>query len=328
MRVSCKPLRLILLILGMMGCATPGLAQVGFQSFVMPSGASTPVPVAVWYPTQAIGSEQRLGLFKQTVAAGAPVQGHGLHLIVISHGTGGSNDGHYDTALALARAGFVVAALEHTGDNYRDQSRATDLANRPRELHSLIDYMLSAWPDRAVLDPGGVGAFGFSSGGFTVLAAAGGAPDLALLAPHCAAHPADYDCHLVQAHGGAGAARVVQAMTHDARIRALVVAAPALGFTFSHGLSSVTQPVQLWRADDDHVLPAPDYADSVRKALPSPPEFHNVAHADHYDFLAPCSAALAEAVPVICQSEQGFDRAAFHAVFDQEVVAFFRRTLD
>ena len=106
-----------------------------------------------------------------------------------------------------------------------------------------------------------------------------------------------------------------------------MVAAPALGFTLARGLSSVTQPVQLWRADDDKILPAPDYADVVRQALPSPPEFHTVPHADHWDFLAPCSEALAKVAPFICKSEPGFDRTAFHEIFDKAVVAFFKAHL-
>jgi hypothetical protein len=30
---------------------------------------------------------------------------------------------------------------------------------------------------------------------------------------------------------------------------------------------------------------------------------------------------------MICHSEPGFDRVAFHKTFDRDVVAFFRRTL-
>jgi predicted dienelactone hydrolase len=323
LRVVLRSAALSLILL--LGWTSACLAGVGFQAVSVSNGTSTPIPVAIWYPTDAPESAHELGLFTQSVAPDAPIKGRALRLIVMSHGNGGSNDGHYDTALALAKAGFVVAALEHTGDNYHDQSRATDVANRPRELHRLIDYMLTEWPDHAALDPHRVGAFGFSSGGFTVLAAAGGEPDLTLIAAHCAAHPEDYDCSLVRAHGSPDLA--TQVFVHDRRIRALVVAAPALGFTFAHGLSSVTQPMQLWRADDDHVLPAPDYADAVRKALPSPPEFHSVAKADHFDFLAPCSDALAKVAPMICPSAPGFDRAAFHVMFDKAVVTFFEAHL-
>ena len=74
----------------------------------------------VWYPTSAAASDQRLNLFSQHVAPGAPVAGGGHALVVMSHGHGGSLDNHYDTALALAHAGFVAASATHTGDNYRD----------------------------------------------------------------------------------------------------------------------------------------------------------------------------------------------------------------
>lgn len=323
LRLRLRPATLALLAL--LGWTTACRAGVGFQTVDVSVATSTPIPVAIWYPTAAAESEHGLGLFTQDVAPNAPVKGRALRLIVVSHGNGGTKDGHYDTALALAKAGFVVAALEHTGDNYRDQSRATDVANRPRELHRLIDYMLSEWPDHAALDPSGVGAFGFSSGGFTVLVAAGGDPDMSLIAPHCAAHPSNYDCRLVAAHGALATATL--SFIHDRRIRAVVVAAPALGFTFVHGLSALTQPVQLWRADADHVLPAPDYADAVRAALPSPPEFHAVPNADHFDFLAPCSDALSRVAPTICQSAPGFDRTAFHQSFDRAIVAFFKANL-
>ena len=129
----------------------------------------------------------------------APVAGERLPLILISHGHGGSYAGHVDTAIALANAGYVVAALTHTGDNWRDTSLATALWERPRQLKRLDDYMLGAWPDHARIDPDRIGAFGFSAGGFTVLAAAGGEPDLSAMTEHCRAHPQFEDCRIVAA---------------------------------------------------------------------------------------------------------------------------------
>jgi predicted dienelactone hydrolase len=85
--------------------------------------------------------------------------------------------------------------------------------------------------------------------------------------------------------------------------------------------------VQLWRAANDLILPHPDYAEAVRLALPRAPEAPVVPNAGHYDFLAPCSASVARHVPEICESAPGFDRAAFHAEFNREVVRFFQRTL-
>ena len=170
--------------------ATRANASVGYQVASIPVAGGKPVPVAIWYPSAATPAERAVGPFKQTVATNAPVTGRRLPLIIVSHGTGGSKEGHSDTALALAGSGFVVAAIEHTGDNYRDQSRATDAGNRPLELRRLVDFMLSEWDQRAAIDPTKIGAFGHSSGGFSVLALAGGKPDLTRVAKHCVTQPA------------------------------------------------------------------------------------------------------------------------------------------
>jgi predicted dienelactone hydrolase len=301
-------------------------ATVGFETLSVAAPGDKPLQVAVWYPSDAPEAPAPLALGEQTVARNAPIAGRNHPLIVISHGTGGSNSDHFDTAQALARAGFVVAAVSHTGDTHDDRSRALRISERPGHLVRLIDYMTGTWRGRGALDARRIGAFGFSSGGFTVLAAIGGEPDLALLAPHCREHPDYFDCRLGKSTGSV-APTVPEPVAHDPRIRAAVVAAPALGFTFAPtGLSRVTIPVQLWRAGEDTVLPHPLYAEAVRGALPTPPEYHVVPGADHFDFLPPCSAALAKAAAVIC-GHGTFDRAAFHAAFNAEIVRFFRKTL-
>lgn len=64
---------------------------------------------------------------------------------MLSHGGGGSYQSHYDTALALAHAGFVAAAVSHAGDTYDNQSKVLQLWRRPRQLRVLVSYMLHDW---------------------------------------------------------------------------------------------------------------------------------------------------------------------------------------
>ncbi|MGC1301860.1 MAG: dienelactone hydrolase [Caulobacteraceae bacterium] len=306
-------------------------AAVGFQHFTIPDpqGAG-PLEVGVWYPADGQAHPQPLELFTQTVAQDAPVKGHDLRLIVMSHGHGGSYAGHRDTAEALAEAGFVAAAVTHDGDSWKDASRATHLEDRPRQLEVLTDYMLSRWPGHAKLDANRIGAFGFSAGGFTVLAFAGGEPDLTRFGPHCRAYPDFSDCRIVAAAklDTSTATAATRTWTHDPRVKAVVAASPAIGFAFGKaGLSKVTAKVQLWRGEDDPVLPNPYYAEAVRQDLPAPPEMHVVPHAGHYDFLAPCPPAMADRLPEICAHEPRFDPVAFHEAFNREVVRFFRAEL-
>jgi predicted dienelactone hydrolase len=305
------------------GAAEPSTPSVGFQHLQEADGTD----IGIWYPTTAPASSRPIDLYNQDVATDAPVTGHRLALIVISHGNGGSYAGHYDTALALAHAGFVVAALTHPGDNWHDQTHATDVAGRPKQLSQLVTYMLGEWSGRAAINGDRVGAFGFSAGGFTVLAAAGARPDLGRVGPHCAAHPDFFDCSLIATHPIAASA-VATDWPADRRLKAIAVAAPALGFAFGRaGLAGVTIPVQLWRATDDQILPHPFYAEAVATALPSPPDYHLVPNAGHFDFLAPCSPAMKEQLAYLCRSAPGFDRTAFHAQLNAALVGFFRKTL-
>ena len=303
----------------------------GFMRVSVPDPGNPPLEVGIWYPSDTPAHPERLSLDTQTVADDAPVRGQALPLIVMSHGQGGDFSNALGTAVALANAGFVAAALTHTGDNLHDQSRVLAIWDRSRQLHVLTDWMLHDWKDHARIDPNRIGVFGFSAGGFTALVEAGGTPDLARIGPHCAAHPAEFTCTLItRNHGTAGKPPALPAdvWVHDTRIKAAVVAAPALGYTFGRaGLADVQVPVQLWRAEQDHVLPQPFCAQAVRDDLPRPPEYHVVPGADHMDFLPPCDARKTRIVPVICTSAPGFDRTAFHAAFEAEVVRFFKAHL-
>ena len=320
MRILPRLFAGLLAVLPMAALASPAPVEAGFAHLATPMG----LEVGIWYPATGVTTPVPLGPAVQQVVPGAPLPTGHAPLVVMSHGTGGAFSSHADTAIALAKAGFIVAALTHPGDNWRDQSKASMVEARPHALTRLIDYMVTTWPGHRAIDTHRIAAFGFSAGGFTVLAAAGGRPDLARIAAHCAAHPAYFDCRLLASHPRGAVPAWSQ--TADPRIRALVVAAPALGFAFDRaGLAGVMVPVQLWRADSDQILPAPDYADAVRAALPHQPEFHAVPGAGHFDFLMPCTSAAA--IPIICDSAKGFDRTTFHHDFNAQVTRFLRDAL-
>lgn len=291
------------------GAAAPALAQDQTFSF---TGAGETIEAGVWLPP-----------------ADAPVTPRPL--VVISHGNGGWLKGHADTAEALAASGFVAAALTHPGDNYQDQSRSLLLTGRPPQLSALIDHMTRDWraPDGRVvtIDASRIGAFGYSAGGFTVTTIAGGESDPQAILDDCAIHAEFFACRLLALGGGLDLARWRPA-GRDPRVRAAVIAAPALGLSFTDAsLASVTIPIQLWQAADDEILPAPFNVEPIRDRLGRAPEYHRVADARHYDFLSPCNAYMAAELPQLCNSAPTFDRAAFKATFNVEVVRFFRETL-
>ena len=97
-------------------------ATVGFQQVTIPDRNGKSMQAGIWYPSNVQTAAHPIGMFSQDVALNVPISGQGLPLILISHGTGGSLTSHLDTAQALARAGMVVIAITHIGDNSQDQS--------------------------------------------------------------------------------------------------------------------------------------------------------------------------------------------------------------
>lgn len=309
-----------------------GSRPIGFQLVGVVDKDGKPMTMGIWYPTDAKSWPTTFAGFNlMDVASNGRIVGIALPLVVISHGTGGGPVSHADLALALASQGFVVAAPMHDGDNFEDQhalSSATLFVNRTREIHAAIDYMLATWPNHASIDAGRVGMYGFSAGGFTTLAEIGGVPDLRRLASHCATE-SEFVCKLLaDAHSPLLVAERVPAPStylHDPRIKAAVVAAPGLGFTFTaEGLAAVTAPVQLWTGAADSSVPTATNAGWVRDALGGRAELHVVPGADHFSFLVPCGLG---GPPLLCRDANGFDRNRFHAVMNQAVVKFFQSKL-
>jgi predicted dienelactone hydrolase len=305
---------------------------VGFQSVRVPDAGGESIQVGVWYPTQARPRPTTLlGLNLMSVAPDGPVAGASLPLIVISHGNGGGPGSHADLALALAESGFVVAAPMHTGDNYADQSAVGSahwLLDRNRHVHATLEYMLEVWPGHAQINVDRIGMFGFSAGGFTALTAIGGEADLRLIATHCAAAP-EFVCRLLSDSNSAlmhpESVPPAGAFVRDARIKAAVIAAPGLGFTFvPNGLLNVTARVQLWSGQQDVNVPEATNTGLISQALGARTEFHSVPGARHFSFLVPCGLARP---PFLCRDAEGFDRAAFHADMNAQVVTFFRKNL-
>jgi len=304
---------------------------VGFQVGRATSALGSPFAITVWYPTSARSLPTTLlGVTLITAARDGPVHGERLPLVVLSHGNGGGPGSHVDLALALADAGYVVAAPAHAGDNFEDGSgMSTPMfwSNRNQELRGTLDYLLNSWPGRSHIDPARIGAYGFSAGGFTVLTAVGGRPDLRLISSHCATHP-EFVCDVLRAGNSAlvrDNAETVDVFAADKRIRAVVLAAPGLGFTFAKGgLSNVAVPVQLWTGEKDRVTPYASNAAIIRGELGEHVEAHSVPHAGHLSFLAPCRLLRP---PALCRDEDGFDRAEFHRRMNADVVDFFNRAL-
>ncbi|MBN3763575.1 dienelactone hydrolase [Burkholderia sp. Ac-20365] len=303
-------------------CLTTAIAHAAGIKFVqIPADANGPALRAmVWTPCAEPSQDIPVGPYMLKGRRDCATVGTGLPLVVISHGHGGSFLGHHDLAEELADAGFVVAAINHPGDTFTDMSHAADLSEfveRPMDIKRLIDYMLGASSDAGRIDPQRIGFFGFSRGGYTGLVLAGGDPDFVHANVPCP-DPQLRICEQIRRH------EMPQiSFTHDARIKAYVVADPLNEFPDKGSLKNVKAPIQLWASQfgGDGVLP--ETSPALADALPHKPDYHLVHDAAHFAFLAPCSVTMKHDVPDICVDGNGFDRVAFHQQFDLTVRDFF-----
>lgn len=193
---------------------------------------------------------------------------------------------------------------------------------RPRDIQRLLEYVLSDPQTGPSIDADRIGFFGFSRGGYTGLVLAGATPDFFRARLPC---PDPYAKICQQTAAPDMDMRTYRIV--EPRIKALVLADPLNAFADEKALRHVGMPIQLWISHDggDGVLPAQVHA--LVQTLPSPPETHLAPDAGHFAFLAVCPPLLKRQLPAICQDRPGFDRAAFHRSFNDDVVGFFRKSL-
>jgi predicted dienelactone hydrolase len=94
----------------------------------------------VWYPCALLDQEVRPHGLKVPGVRNCLVGAAKIPQIVISHGRTGWYGGHHDTAEVLDGA-FVVAAINHPGENAFDSSRVDELSlapERPADTKRLI----------------------------------------------------------------------------------------------------------------------------------------------------------------------------------------------
>jgi predicted dienelactone hydrolase len=181
-------------------------------------------------------------------------------LVIISHGTYGHYSDHRWLVEKLVKHGYVVAGLNHPKNTRNDRSvegiiRAWD---RPPDISFLLTSLLENPKVNTLIDPHKVAIFGYSAGGHTAFALAGGIYDPDLMMAYCESAEKGPDCDLVEEMDFStidfsGARESYK----DSRVKAVFAMAPALGPGMTPGsLANIDIPVEIVvAADDELVIP-------------------------------------------------------------------------
>lgn len=328
-----------LLTAALLSLAAPVHAQhAGYRPLTI--AGDTPTSVALFYPTALAERTVPMGPWQPFVAPGAPGAEAKLKgLILISHGTGGTELNHHNLGTRLAREGYLVAALRHAGDNWQDRSLISSgryFSERPQQLTRVLDALLASteWGPRIPAER--IGAVGHSAGGYSVLALAGAQADPQRSALHCQTVQDDPGyCALARGsdmtdapgalaasapRGTAPQARPVS--VPDRRIRAVVALAPMAVVFTPESLAAITVPVRVIMAEHDLVLNGKYHGGHLVAHLPGA-RASTVSGAGHFAFMAQATVPLPSAAGDAAANPSGFDRRAYLYTLENEVVDFF-----
>jgi predicted dienelactone hydrolase len=308
------------------------------------------VRVTVWYPAAPGSKEARIDIgppgnplfIVGAVAEDAPfVDARPRPVILFSHGFGGTARMMAWFGVPLARAGYVVVAVDHPGNNGNDKMTAAAAImawDRPEDLRAALE---AAKADPAIgphIDTRRVGVSGFSAGGFTSLVSAGARVDMSRFFTFCRAHPLDGVCapqkelplsqddyqRTLSSPEVAGEAAHAGDDHSIAGVRAAFAIAPAIVQALPpDGLARIRVPVAIILGDADPVAPPDTNGLVAANAIPHA-ELKVLPGVGHYDFLSTCAPAGKARVPV-CDAKVSQDDS--HQAAIDMALAFFKRTL-
>ena len=264
-------------------------------------------PVLVQYPTHQPSSPAIFGPYTMDISADAIIlEGH-FPLVIISHGNGGSHLLYRTISTYLAKKGYVVAMLEHYGNNRNNNELERSIVNlryRPRHLSLTIDKLLSenAFGQSILLDK--IAVIGHSFGGYTALALAGGTP-----------------------WTQTGNKVEVQ---NDPRVKAIVLMAPAAAYYIPEGsLGKVNIPMLLLIAEHDQFIPKKWTAEVVINGVPDKSKLtvRIINNAGHFSFISPFPTTMKSPAFLPSTDPDGFDREEFHRQLPKEILNFLNDKL-
>lgn len=295
----------------------------------------------LWYPThtagpQTVDFDSKVWAGTQVVKEAAAADGP-FPLVVLSHGMYGNAYNQAWLAGALARHGYVVAAVSHPGTSSwsRDPELTRQLWQRPKDVSRVIDHALTS-PDLAPLvDPDRVFMAGHSLGGFTALALAGGRYDAARLKAFCDPAPDELVCGILRnwkiAQTDEDRAQM-EADLSDPRIKAFALFDLGGTQSFSDAsLARIDRPMLIYGAPImNSGLTLDIESRALVAALPSGKvRYIEPETLSHFDFLGVCKPGgfdlLAKEEPgdeIIC-ANGGAKRVAKHESIIEDLSRFF-----
>jgi len=260
--------------------------------------------VLLQYPTNELSTPTAFGPYTMDVCMNSKILEGKFPLVVISHGNGGSHLLYRTISTHLAKNGFIVAMVEHYGNNRNNnqlENTEENLILRPKHISLTIDKLISDDFFQKYIEANNIAVIGHSMGGYTALALAGGIP------------------RTIEG-------KKIETIC-DNRIKAIVLLAPAAGW-FMNGLNDVRIPILMLTAEHDTITP--DW--NTKTVLKSVKDkylvtFRQIENASHFSFLSPFPESMRNPQFLPSIDPEGFDRENFHIQLPKDILSYLNEKL-
>lgn len=316
---------------------------VGQTSFVfVDSLRNRPLKTEVWYPTldtTQINSALDYPFILPPTSLNADCIPEKLPLVLLSHGTGGNRISQMWLAVELAGNGYVVASVDHFGNTLGNKipQNFVKIWDRPLDMSYILTKLLQTAKFNSVVDTTTIGMAGFSLGGYTTIALAGGQLDYQLLKEFSKTQEgkAEFDLPELGDISGLITPEIISLGDKeykdlkDDRISAFVAMAPAIGQGFNDEaqFTAVKESVLIFGAQNDDRTPVHTNARHYHGLMDGSKYIELPGQVGHYVFMNQAKSGLTRNAPIVFKDDSSVNRKEVHQQVVSTVVAFFNDEL-
>lgn len=298
-----------------------------------------PIVTEIWYPTnehkvETPSDDRKVFKTIQTIRD-AKIADKTFPLLLVSHGTGGNRFSLTWFVERMVKAGYIVAAVDHFGN--------TTFNKLPREFvkwwERAIDrqYALSNILDDPMfstkIDASRIGGVGFSLGGYTQIALAGGYVKRDQLSVESNIPPefpeTEESIDLFNDVQITSSFNRYHNRVKDNRIKAFFVMAPAIGFGFhtTEQVKEITAPIFIVASKGDTNTPIQLNTLIYHRLIENSLLYLFDEFVNHYAFLNEGTEFGKSILPTITIDHPAVDRKKIHDKTIQLAINFFAENL-
>ncbi|MEW7291031.1 alpha/beta hydrolase family protein [Aquimarina sp. 2304DJ70-9] len=298
----------------------------------------------IWYPTydtvaQKETSPKRKELFKSIpTVPNASIPDKKFPLLLISHGTGGNRFSLTWFIEKMVQEGYIVVSVDHYGNSTFNKLPREFVKwwERAIDIQYVLTHVLKDEQLGSRIDTSRIGGVGFSLGGYTNIALAGGYVDrnnndqtdrdreMPPEFPKTDEHiDFDTDSLIVASYN------TYKDQVKDKRIKAFFVMAPAIGFGFhsEKQTETITAPIYIVAGKGDTNTPIQYNAQQYHRLIKSSTLHLFDEHVNHYVFLNEATAFGKEVAPTITIDHPNVNRGEIHQKTVDLAIDFFNQHL-